>query len=639
MRFADRRKQDEPVDETRQSMCGIAGYVSPERLGEDVLLRMTRLLVHRGPDAEGYYFDGPVSLGHRRLSIIDLAGSPQPMTTRDGALTVVFNGEIYNYRQLREELSKLGCHFQTQGDTEVLLHAYRRFGFLMLDRIEGMFAFALWDREAGRLFVARDPFGVKPLHYFWDGKTFVFASELKAVRAHPAVSAELDLDALGLYVECQYIPSPKTVYRDVRKLGAAQALVVEGGKLRLWDYWCPDYSNKFAVDEEEAIRSTEAELRRSVESMLVADVPLGCFLSGGIDSSLVSALAVDLAKRPIDTFHLGFKGETPSNEHVEAAAVAKHIGSTHHALLLEPRDLLSGFENWIDVFDEPFGDPAALPTMLLSQLARKDVTVVLTGEGADEILAGYDNYQKRAAEERISAVLGSRYSPLRYLVRFLPPVIRKDRIIRPIGEPLARRYATIPNIFDQALLPSLFTPQFLAAKDTTIVDYAERLFTECNSPHYIERIMHVDARLWLVDDLLTKVDRATMSTSLEARVPYLDRRFVEHCARLPPGWKRHGEVGKYLLKKIAERYLPRDLVHRRKQGFTLPLSEWFTGALRKESESALSGFAKRGLIRPEHLRNLLPGRRRGSRNRTGKLWTLLILEKWFRRYAPEFKLS
>jgi asparagine synthase (glutamine-hydrolysing) len=621
-------------------MCGIAGFVSAQPPSRDVLTRMTRLLAHRGPDAEGYYSDGPVSLGHRRLSVIDLAGSLQPMSTLDGQLTVVFNGEIYNYRQLRVELMGLGCQFQTNGDTEVLLHAYRMFGLRMLDRIEGMFAFALWDRGAARLFVARDPLGVKPLHYFWDGKTFVFASELKAVRAHPAVSAELDLDAIGLYIECQYIPTPKTVYRDIRKLGAAQALVVDLGKLQLWDYWKPDYSKKLELGEEEAIRLTDAELRRSVESMLVADVPLGCFLSGGIDSSLVSAIAVDLAQRPIDTFHLGFKGDTPSNEHVEAAAVAKHIGSTHHVLLLEPQDLLSGFENWIDVFDEPFGDPAALPTMLLSQLARKHVTVVLTGEGADEIFAGYDNYQKRVAEERVSGFLGSSYSPLRYLVPLLPPAIRKDRVIRPIGEPLARRYATIPNIFDQALLPSLFTPQFLAANTTTIVDYAEKLFVQCNSAHYIEKIMHVDARLWLVDDLLTKVDRATMSTSLEARVPYLDRQFVDHCARLHPRWKRHGDVGKYLLKKIAERYLPRDLIHRRKQGFTLPLSEWFSGVLRKESEGALLGtFAKRGLIRPERLRTLLRQQRGGSRNRTGRLWTLLILEKWFQRYAPEYKLS
>ena len=620
-------------------MCGIAGYLDASQIEPAVLERMTRQLVHRGPDAEGFYRDGHIALGHRRLSIIDLAGSSQPMSTADGAITVVFNGEIYNFRELRKELILRGHKFRTAGDTEVLLHAYREYGVAMVPKLQGMFAFALWDRRDKRLLLARDPSGIKPLYYFWDGHRFVFGSELRALREHPAVGSALDLDALGLYIECQFIPSPKSVYRDVKKLEAAHGMLLENGRLKVWRYWQPDYSIKSNFDEQTAIAALEMELRRSVESMLVSDVPLGSFLSGGIDSSLVSALIMDITKHPVDTFHLGFKGETISNEHVEAAAVARHIGSNHHVLMLGQEDLLAGLDRSIEAFDEPFGDPAALPTLLLAQLARRHVTVVLTGEGADEVLAGYDNYQKRTSEERISAILGSRLSPMRYLIRHLPPVLRKDRILRPIGEPVGRRYATIPNIFDQALLPSIYTNQFRDAQSSTIVDYAERHFNECNSSFYIEKIMHVDARLWLIDDLMTKVDRATMAVSLEARVPYLDHRFVDFCARLPPNWKRRGATGKYLLKKVAERYLPRELIYRRKQGFTLPLSEWFAGPLQKETEVALSGLAERGVIRAEYLRGLLEMQRQGKRNQTGRLWTLLTLERWFARHAPDFRLS
>jgi asparagine synthase (glutamine-hydrolysing) len=620
-------------------MCGIAGYLARSPVADDVLVRMTRRIAHRGPDEEGFHRAGGLGLGFRRLAVIDLALSHQPMTTTEGDLTVVFNGEIYNFRELRQQLIARGCRFATNGDTEVLLHAYREFGTAMLGKLRGMFAFALWDAKRERLFVARDHFGVKPIYYFWDGASFVFGSELKAVREHPAVGGAIDLDALGLYLECQYIPSPKTAYRDVRKLEAAHALTIERGKLETWRYWLPDYSSKLPDDEAAAIEATDAELRRSVESMLVADVPLGTFLSGGIDSSLVSAIARDVKGAPIDTFHIGFKEETPSNEHVHAAAVAKHIGANHHVLMLDPDDLLESFRSWIDVFDEPFGDPAALPTMLLSHHARQGVTVVLTGEGADEIFGGYSNYGKRAGEERLTRVLGGRFSPLRGVVRHLPARVRKDRLLKAIGEKPSRRYATIPNIFDRALLPAISTPAFAAAQQTAIVDYAERFFEECNSPHYLERIMHVDARLWLVDDLLTKVDRATMSISLEARVPYLDHRFVEFCATLRPEWKVRGASGKSILKKVAERYLPREVIHRGKQGFTLPLTEWIAGPLRDEVTRGLrDGLARRGLIRAEYIDELLKRQFSSRRNETGRIWSLLILEKWLERWSPDFRL-
>jgi asparagine synthase (glutamine-hydrolysing) len=616
-------------------MCGLAGYLSPRRYADQVLAAMTTSLAHRGPDAAGYFRDGPVALGHRRLSVIDIAGSPQPMSTPDGELTIIFNGEIYNFRELRAALGARGHRLRTAGDTEALLYAYREYGTRMLEHLQGMFAFALWDRPARRLFIARDHLGVKPLYYHWDGSTLVFASELKGLLAHPAVSRELDLEALGLYLEAQYIPAPKSVYRDVRKLEPGHALVVEGGKLALKRYWLPDYSHKLDVDESEALARLEAELRRSVESMLVADVPLGSFLSGGVDSSVVSALMVDIARRPIDTFTLGFEGETAVSEHVHAERVARHIGAASHVLMLAPSALLSCLDDWVQVYDEPFADPAALPTMLLARLTRKHVTVVLTGEGADEVFAGYGNYRKRVREERLTGVLGGRYSPLRPLVHALPARMRKDRLLKAIGEPRSRRYVTIPQVFDTALRGELYTPRFRAAQPSRMADYAERYYAECNSREYLDRIMYIDARLWLPDDLLTKVDRATMASSLEARVPYLDHRLFEFCARLDPRLKQHGRTGKYLLKRLAEKLLPADVVHRPKQGFMPPLAEWFRGALKGEASSAFSRLAKRGLFQPGAIERLAAGARSSD---AGRLWALLVLERWFQRYAPQFAL-
>ena len=598
---------------------------------------MTGVLAHRGPDADGFYRDGPVALGHRRLSIIDVAGSPQPMSTPEGDVTVIFNGEIYNFREVRETLAARGHRFATHGDTEVLLYAYREYGEAMLAQLQGMFAFALWDRPRQRLLVARDHLGVKPLYYAWDGTTLVFGSELKALLEHPAVSREVDPDALGLYLECQYIPAPKSIYRAVRKLEPGHALVAEKGEIALRRYWRPDYLPKLALSEDEALVRLDDELRRSVKAMLVSDVPLGSFLSGGVDSSLVSALMADVSGRAIDTFTLGFEDEDAASEHAHAEAVAKHIGAASHVLMMTQADLVASFEHWTDTFDEPFADPAALPTLLLARLARRHVTVALTGEGADEVFSGYGNYNTRVREERITSILGAPYSPLRYLVRLLPPRVRKDRLLKAIGERRGRRYVTIPHVFDAELAAELYTGRFRAAQRSRMADFAERYFEECDSPEYIDRLMYVDARLWLPDDLLTKVDRATMAHSLEARVPYLDHRFFEFCARLDPALKQRGTTTKYLLKKLAAKYLPAATVQRSKQGFVPPLAQWFRGLLERDVDRALSpeGLGRRGLFQPSALERL---RRAARPSDVGRVWALLVLEKWFRRYAPDFSL-
>ena len=620
-------------------MCGITGYHSDDPRARAALPLMTAALAHRGPDADGFHFDGPVGLGHRRLSVIDLALSRQPLVSADGAVAVVFNGEIYNFRALRRELAAAGHVFVTAGDGEVLVHGWKAWGPQMLDRIAGMFAFALWDRARRELFLARDHLGVKPLYYAWHGGALAFGSELKALRPFPGLRHAIDLDALGFYLECQYIPAPRSIYRDIRKLPAGHWLSVRDGKLATGAFWRPGYVPKHAGPESAVVEQLDARLSRSVESMLVADVPLGAFVSGGVDSGVVAALATRISGRALDTFNLGFKGSDVGSEHEEAARVARHIGSRHHCLMLSPEEVLPALERWVDVFDEPFGDQAALPTMLLAQYARREVTVVLTGEGADEVFGGYSNYAKRIKEERLTRALAARGSPFPWLARRLPPRLRRDRIVKAATEPRSRRYATIPNIFDSLLRHEFFSPAFEGAARARIADHAEAIYDACDSPEYLDHLLDIDARLWLPDDLLAKVDRATMAFSLEARVPYLDHEFYGWCARLPSSLKVRGGERKRILKRLARRYLPPDIVDREKQGFMMPLPRWLAHELRPDIAHAMERFSRRGLLRPEAIERLVAEHASGRKNHAMRLWVLLILERWFARYEPDFTLQ
>lgn len=620
-------------------MCGIAGYWSADRGAPEVLSRMTAALAHRGPDADGFHYDGPVGLGHRRLSIIDIVGSNQPLISQDGSIVVIFNGEIYNFRELRRELTAAGSKFVTNGDGEVILHAWRARGERMLEWLTGMFAFALWDRTRRELFVARDHLGVKPLYYAWHAGSLVFGSEIKALLPFPGLPLDVDRDALSLYLECQYIPAPYSIYKSIRKLEAGHWLSVRDGVLKSGSFWKPSYVPKLPLDAAPSIDALEEQLKRSVESMLVADVPVGVFVSGGVDSGLVAAVANQIAGGSIDTFNLGFTGHAVVSEHKHAARVAEHIGSRHHCLMLRPEDVLAGMDRWVEIFDEPFGDNAALPTMALARFARERVKVVLTGEGADEVFGGYDNYSKRVREERITSILGGYGSPLPWLLRRLPGRLTRDRILKAAAEPLRRRYTTISNVFDSVLRRTYFTDSFRSATKATLADRAEMFFTECDSPSYLDHILNVDMRLWLADDLLAKVDRATMAFSLEARVPYLGQDLVGWCTRLDPRLKvSDAGVAKAVLKRLAERYLPRDIVYRSKQGFMMPLDRWMTHELKEEISSALGpeGIQRRGLIRPEAIARICAEHFSGKKNHATRLWTLLVLERWFARYQPEF---
>lgn len=621
-------------------MCGFVGWLDKSPVDQSILERMTTTLTHRGPDAAGYHLDGPIGLGHRRLAVIDLAASQQPMHSACGRYSLAYNGELYNFKALRAELQNRGVVFLTNGDTEVLLQALIAWGDDALPRLEGMFAFAFWDKQNQALLLARDPLGIKPLNIYQDNQRILFASELKAILAHPGVSRDIDLDALQLYLECQYIPAPFTIFKQVRKLQPARALRIENGQTHEWTYWNPSYEPKWAATEDELTDQLEVELKRSVSSMLVADVPLGAFVSGGIDSSLIAALMKDAGQTQPKIFNLGFIGNTSHSEHEYAARVAQHIGAEHHPLMVQPGDVISAFDQWVDIYDEPFGDQAALPTMLLSRLTRQHVTVALSGEGADEVFAGYSNYAKRLREAKTAARLGHALSPLPLIYPLLPAFMRKDRLIKAAARPLARRYTTIPNHFDRELHKGILNPALTRQTSVPLEMLAEEAYANCQATGYLDKLLTIDQKLWLPDDLLTKVDRATMAYSLEARVPYLDHKLVEFAARLPANMKLHGRDTKYLLKKVAERYLPHDIVYRGKQGFVMPLHEWLAGGLSASLSDMLGagGLGGRNIFRSGFLDKLQREQATPKRPHGGRLWTLMVLELWFRRYAPDFRL-
>ncbi|HSX11478.1 MAG TPA: asparagine synthase (glutamine-hydrolyzing) [Chlamydiales bacterium] len=599
-------------------MCGFSGWFDPNPQAREVLERMTTALMHRGPDDAGFYLEGPVGLGHRRLAIIDLSASRQPMI--EGRCALAYNGELYNFRELRGELESLGHRFQTEGDTEVLLHALIEWGEAVLPRLQGMFAFAFWDGEA--LLLARDHLGVKPLYICWDGGRLLFASEIKALLEHPAVSREVDPNAIGLYLECQYIPAPYTIFRDIRKLPPAHSLRLEKGQLVQKCYWRPTYLPKFPFDEETALEQLEFHLRRSVKSMLVSDVPIGAFVSGGVDSSLIAALMQAECSQKLKIFSIGV--DHVHGEQKYAAQVADRVGAEFHVLMVQSSDLISALDQ---MFDEPFGDQAALPTLLLSKFTREQVKVVLTGEGADEVFAGYSNYAKKMREAPLAARFGR--FPLPQLYPLMPAKLRKSRLMKAMARPLSRRHTTIPNLYDTEMHGSLLTRDFKAAQKIGLEHLAEPHYFGCDSSDYLDRMLHIDQNLWLADDLLAKVDRATMTHSLEARVPYLDHQLVEFAARLPTHYKLSGNEGKYLLKRLAvTKFLPPEIVYRPKRGFVMPLQEWMAHDLKPLMNDVLSpgGLLGRNILRP-HFK---------EENAT-RLFALLALELWFRRYAPNYQ--
>jgi asparagine synthase (glutamine-hydrolysing) len=626
-------------------MCGIVGTVN---LGggpveAELLGRMNETIRHRGPDEEGFFLEGRVGLAMRRLAIIDLAGGQQPVANEDGSLRVVFNGEIYNHRELRERLEKLGHTFKTNCDTEVIVHAYEQYGADCPRHLRGMFAFAVWDARREELFLARDRVGKKPLLYAKAGGHFVFGSEFRALLEHPAVSREVDREAIHHYLSFMCVPAPMTAYRDVRKLEPGHTLTLRrDGEIRVERYWRPDFTKKIKISEEEAGERTVELLREAVRVRLMSEVPLGAFLSGGIDSSAVVALMSEVSSTPVKTFSIGFEEQDFSELH-HARRVAEHVGAEHHEFVVRP-DALEVLPTLVEHYGEPYADSSAVPTYYVARETRKHVTVALNGDGGDECFAGYERYAAMKAAEkyrRIPAAL--REGLVRRAAELLPgsdtkkgsfgPKVR--RFLRAAGLPPVERYLRWVSAISPEAKRELYTEEF--RRETEGADVRRWLapwFARANGAGVVDAALLADTMTYLPNDLLVKVDIASMAVSLEARSPFLDHHVIEFAASLPEGLKLRRLTTKYLLKKALAKLLPQDNLTRPKMGFGVPVGHWFRGGMRTFLRERLLSerAARRGYLRPDSVRRMIELHERGERDHTHQLWTLLMLELWFQRF-------
>ena len=621
-------------------MCGIAGMVGTERgcvADAAVLRRMCDVIAHRGPDDDGYYLKGPVGLGMRRLSIIDLSTGHQPISNEDGSVWIVFNGEIYNFLELREELRARGHVFRTNTDTEAIIHLYEDFGSECVRRLRGMFAFAIYDTRDRSLLLARDRLGKKPLHYAIDGQWFLFGSEIKSLLEAAPDLTEVNREAILNYFYFGYVPDPQTAFRNIHKLPPGHTLEFRNGSVAVKSYWdVPEYGTNEQISEEECLGELERRLAEAVQLRLISDVPLGALLSGGVDSSLVVGLMAKATSRPVKTFTIGFDHSEFDETHY-ARQVAKRFATEHHELVLKP-DVVGTLEKLTPAMEEPFADSSILPTYYVSCLARQHVTVALSGDGGDELFAGYERYAR---------LLQRNY--LKYLPEWLGRIYR-EQLFHKLPSFYGRRFlfnASLPvrdrYIDNVSHFPAwgrereLFSADFLSFADSVAspLNLFREYFDHAPADDLVSRLLYLDTKTYLPFDILTKVDRMSMATSLEVRVPMLDHVFVEWVASLPVSLKFRNGAGKYILKKLAERVgVPKEVLYRPKRGFAMPLVHWMRKELKHDLVEILlePRTLERGYYSKPALRNLVEEHTSGRRDRSHELWLLLMLELWHRNF-------
>lgn len=617
-------------------ICGIFNFGTKERVTPETLKRMCSVMVHRGPDDEGFFVEGNVGLGMRRLSIIDLSTGHQPISNEDETVWVVFNGEIYNHLILRKELQGKGHRFSTNSDTEVIVHAYEEYGEDCVNRLRGMFAFAIWDKAKKKLFLARDRIGIKPLYYYVDDNRLIFGSELKVILQYPRIPKDLDFEALDNFLTFEYIPAPLTIFKKIKKLPQAHTLSVENGKLKINEYWKLHFK-EVKRSEEETSQELYEILKEAVKMRLMSDVPLGAFLSGGIDSSTVVGLMSQVMDKPVKTFSIGF--DDPSyNELKYARIVAKHFGTDHTELVVKP-DIANWVDNLIKYLDEPFGDFSIFPTFLVSELARKYVTVALSGDGGDELFAGYEYYIADKIEnyyKKLPRVFRQKLIPT--FVNSMPPSSHKKGLINKIKRFVEGtchpdilyhfRWAKFFSEEEKELLYSQDVKRELKGVDTYWIFI--KYLSELNGTDRLGKELFADIKTYLCDDILVKVDRMSMANSLEVRVPFLDHKFVEFVATIPSSMKLKGFKSKYILKKTMSRILPQEILHRDKQGFSIPIKNWLRNELRPLMEDMLSStrIKMEGFFNPDYIDRIKTEHLKGVANHSHRLWALMIFEIW-----------
>jgi asparagine synthase (glutamine-hydrolysing) len=613
-------------------MCGIAGIVSLEGkpVFEQELRNMCSAIAHRGPDDEGFYFQTGVGLGMRRLSIIDLDSGRQPVSNEDGTVWVVFNGEIYNFQELRQQLKGRGHVFSTHGDTETIVHLYEEYGNHCVDHLRGMFAFALWDERHKRLLVARDRLGIKPLYYAEIGGRILFASELKSILQLPEVGRSFNWSAVSHLFSFLSTPPTEAIVDGVHKLEPGHLLTASpGGTPVIERYWELSFEPDYGKEEDYFIEHVRGLLEESVRLHMVSDVPLGAFLSGGIDSSSIVATAARLTDAPLKTFSIGFS-EPDYNELEYARVVAKRFRTEHHELTLGP-DSLDRLEDLAWHLDEPFGDSSAIPTFMVSKLAAQSVKVVLSGDGGDELFAGYDKYLVEKRERGYTPLPALIRTVLGTIGRTMPDGMRGRNLLRHMSLAGAERYLDACTLFRRDDMKKLFRPDVFKLLAPYEPWRAKAAYMESGERHWLSNLQGLDVNNYLPLDILTKVDRMSMAHSIETRVPLLDHKLVEFAATIPPEMNLRGGTTKYVLKRAMKGILPERIINRPKKGFAVPLGYWFRGKLGSYVRDLLLGESarRRGFFNAPYIEDLVAQHERG-RNLDLQLWTLISFELWAR---------
>jgi len=623
-------------------MCGISGIFDLKKFDDidrNILEKMNTAQDHRGPDADGFFFAPGIGLGHRRLSIIDLAGGHQPMFNAGGDIGVVFNGEIYNFKQLAEQLIELGHKFETRSDTETILHAWAQWGEDCVSHLRGMFVFALWDKRQDSLFIARDRLGIKPLYYtLLDNNQFIFGSELKVLKQHPQCSRELDPQAIEDYFTFGYIPEPKSIYKQVKKLEPGHTILLEKGSLQVKpvQYWDVQFDASLRPVGHSKDQLIE-QFKQAVDVRLVSEVPLGAFLSGGVDSSGVVAMMSSLQQEPVNACSIGFDAKG-FNETDFATEVAQRYKAKHEIKEISSDDYIL-IDKLADLYDEPYADSSALPTYRLCEMAREQVTVALSGDGADELMAGYRRYQWHLKEEKLRQLLplsfrkpvfgflGAVYPKLDWAPKFL----RAKTTFQSMAFDWIEGYHNSMSILRNDERQRLFSAEFKASlQGYNSVSVFKHHAKNSATTDPLSQVQYIDMKTYLVGDILTKVDRASMAHSLEVRVPLLDHQFIEWAVNIPSSERLAQGQGKAVFKQALEPHLPNDVLYRQKMGFSIPLAQWFRGPLKEKLEQGLLSniMLNSGIFEPAALKWLLKSHINGSRDNSAALWSLLMFERF-----------
>jgi len=607
-------------------MCGISGvfhFDSGRVVDPHLVRRMRAVMTHRGPDDEGEFFSGNLGLGFNRLSIIDIVGGNQPMWNEDRSVCVVFNGEIYNFQEIRQDLQTRGHNFRTRSDTEVIVHAWEEFSEACVERFRGMFAFVVWDTRHRVLFGARDRLGIKPFYYHASSHTFAFASEIKALLQLPEIKREIDPSSLAEYLHHRYVIAPHTMLRDITKLPPAHFIKIKHGKVTIRRYWEAPLETDSSRRADKNLEELGDLLKQVVKLHLISDVPLGTFLSGGLDSSALVATMAQFGTPDIKTFSIGY--DTPDSELDYARVVARCFHTDHHELRLTAAAFRDSLPTMIWHMDEPLGDEASIPLYHLAAFARRKVAVVLSGEGSDELFGGYPMYRTMLAYELVNRLPLA--SPVGGLLARISCEGKLRKYASMIGQPIEMRYGGVSRLFSKDQLS-----RFLLVASSSH-NGAAAAYQRCKKAPLLSRMSFVDLTTWLADDLLTKADKMTMANSLELRVPFLDHKLVEFALRLPAELKVRGNTGKYLLKRYMERFLPGQIVHRSKKGFPVPIRTWLTRELAGFARETLlaSNSASRQWFDASQLTELLDTHRR--RDCSGQIYALLVFEQWHRSFV------